>query len=127
MSIAGAALFAIVFLWQVPHFMAIAWLYRDDYGKAGFPMLPVIEPGGRRAGIQAMVYAAALLPASLVPSFVGLSGSVYFRAALALGVVLVWLAWRFARARTDGSARALFFGSIAYLPAIWIAMVYDKL
>jgi heme o synthase len=125
-SIGGLALFAIVFLWQVPHFMAIAWLYRDDYGKAGFPMLPVIEPGGRRAGTQAIVYAAALLPASLVPSLVGVSGSVYFGAALALGTVLLWLAWRFARSRTDASARALFFGSIAYLPAIWIAMALNK-
>jgi heme o synthase len=126
-SIGGLALFAIVFLWQVPHFMAIAWLYRDDYGKAGFPMLPVIEPGGRRAGAQAIVYATALLPVSLVPSLVGVSGSLYFGAALALGIVLVWLAWRFARSRTDASARALFFGSITYLPAIWIAMALDKL
>ena len=61
-SIGGVALFAIVFLWQIPHFMAIAWLYRDDYAKAGFPMLPVIEPDGRRTGRQAVVYAAALLP-----------------------------------------------------------------
>jgi protoheme IX farnesyltransferase len=125
-SVGGLALFAIVFLWQVPHFMAIAWLYRDDYGKAGFPMLPVIEPGGRRAGMQAIVYAAALLPVSLLPSLVGVSGSLYFGAALALGIVLLWLAWRFARSRTDASARALFFGSIMYLPAIWIAMALDK-
>ena len=68
LSLGGAALFAIVFLWQIPHFMAIAWMYRDDYGKAGFPMLPVIEPDGRRAGRQAVLYAAALLPVSLVPA-----------------------------------------------------------
>ena len=77
-AVGGAALFAIVFLWQIPHFMAIAWMYRDDYGKAGFPMLPVIEPDGRRAGRQAVLYAAALLPVSLVPTLVGVAGAVYF-------------------------------------------------
>jgi protoheme IX farnesyltransferase len=127
LSIGGLALFAIVFLWQIPHFMAIAWMYRDDYGKAGFPMLAVIDPDGRRAGLQATAYAAALVPASLVPSLVGLSGSLYFAAALVLSVGLLGLAWRFGRTRTDASARALFFGSIAYLPLIWIAMVYNKL
>src|SRR5204863_369928 len=64
----GAALFAIVFLWQIPHFMAIAWMYRDDYAKAGFPMLPVIDPAGRRAARQAVVYAAALIAVSAVPT-----------------------------------------------------------
>src|SRR5205085_2029350 len=73
-SIGGWTLFAIVFLWQIPHFMAIAWLYRDDYGKAGFPMLPVIEPDGRRTGRQAVAYAVFLVPASLMPSVVGVSG-----------------------------------------------------
>src|SRR5262249_28837977 len=67
-AIGGAALFAIVFLWQVPHFMAIAWLYRDDYGKAGFPMLPVIDPEGRRAGRQAPWHADALVPVIVLPS-----------------------------------------------------------
>jgi protoheme IX farnesyltransferase len=127
LSIGGLALFAIVFLWQIPHFMAIAWLYRDDYGKAGFPMLPVIDPDGRRAGIQAVGYSAALLPASLIPSIIGLSGPVYLAAALLLSAVLLWLAWQFSRARSDSTARTLFFGSIAYLPAIWIAMALDKL
>ena len=126
LSIGGAALFAIVFLWQIPHFMAIAWLYRDDYGKAGFPMLPVIEPDGRRAGRQAVLYAAALLPVSLVPTLIGLSGTAYLAIALALGVALLGLSIRFARARSDRFARALFFASIIYLPLIWIAMIWDK-
>jgi protoheme IX farnesyltransferase len=79
LSIGGLALFAIVFLWQIPHFMAIAWLYRDDYRQAGFPMLPVIEPDGRRTGRQAVIYAAALVPVSLVPALVGVSGRAYSR------------------------------------------------
>jgi protoheme IX farnesyltransferase len=127
LSLGGAALFAIVFLWQIPHFMAIAWMYRADYAKAGFPMLPVIEPEGRRAGRQAVVYAAALLPASLVPTAIGLSGTPYLAIALGLGSALLWLAVRFARARSDEAARTLFLASIAYLPLIWIAMIWNKL
>ena len=115
-SLGGAALFAIVFLWQIPHFMAIAWMYRDDYAKAGFPMLPVIDPTGRRAGRQAVVYAAALIPVSAVPALAGVSGTAYLFTALGLGIVLLWLAIRFAATRTDRSARRLFF-AIHYLPA----------
>jgi protoheme IX farnesyltransferase len=122
-STGGLALFAIVFLWQIPHFMAIAWMYRDDYRQAGFPMLPVIEPDGKRTGLHAVVYATALLPVSLVPAFVGVTGSPYFWIALALSLALLWLSARFALLRTDASARRLFFGSIVYLPLIWIAMV----
>ncbi len=126
-ALGGLSLFLIVFLWQIPHFMAIAWMYRDDYGAAGFPMLPVIDPTGTRAGHQAVGYAAALLPVSLVPTLVGLSGLAYAVVALVLGVALLVLAVRFASARTDATARALFFGSITYLPLIWIAMIVAKL
>ena len=125
-SAGGAALFAIVFLWQIPHFMAIAWLYRDDYGNAGFPMLPVIEPEGRRAGRQAVIYAAALVPVTLVPAIVGVSGTIYAAVALVMGIALLWLAIRFATTRSDRSARALFFGSIVYLPLLWIAMILNR-
>ena len=108
--------------------MAIAWLYRDDYGKAGFPMLPVIEPDGRRTGRQAVVYAAALVPASLIPAFVGVSGTVYAAIAVVLGAALLWLAVRFAATRSDAlGALAVLLGSIIYLPLIWIAMIADKL
>ena len=127
LSRGGLALFAIVFLWQIPHFMAIAWLYRDDYSKAGFPMLPVIEPDGRRTGRQAVAYAVALVPASLIPTFAGLSGIAYAGVALALGAALLWLAIRFAATRSERSARWLFLGSIAYLPLIWVVMMADKL
>jgi len=126
-SIGGLSLFAIVFLWQIPHFMAIAWLYRDDYAKAGFPLLPVVEPDGRRTGLQAALFATMLVPATLVPTVIGLSGRVYGGVALALGAALLWLAFRFAAARTAASARTLFFASIVYLPLIWIAMILDKL
>jgi protoheme IX farnesyltransferase len=126
-SSGGAILFAIVFLWQIPHFMAIAWLYRDDYRSAGFPMLPVVEPDGLRTGRQAVVYAAALLPVSLLPTAIGLSGTPYFAVALVLGVVLLALTIRFARDRRDRFARTLFLASIVYLPLIWLALTLDKL
>jgi protoheme IX farnesyltransferase len=122
----GAALFAIVFCWQLPHFMAIAWLYREDYGRAGFPMLPVIDPDGRRSGKQAVYWGFLLVLASLEPAFSGLAGGAYFAVALVLGVVLFWLALRFASARNEATARALFYGSITYLPLLWIAMIADK-
>jgi heme o synthase len=125
LSVGGWTLFAIVFLWQIPHFMAIAWMYRDDYGRAGFPMLPVVEPDGRRTSRQAVMYAAALLPVSLAPTLVGVSGQVYFWLALLLGLGLVALAMRFAAQRSDASARLLFYGSITYLPLIWAVMVLD--
>ena len=126
-ALGGLSLFLIVFLWQIPHFMAIAWMYRDDYGAAGFPMLPVIDPTGTRAGHQAVGYAAVLLPISLVPTLVGLSGLVYAAVALVLGIALLVLAVRFSRARTDAAARRLFLGSLIYLPLIWIVMIANKL
>lgn len=124
-ALGGWTLFAIVFLWQIPHFMAIAWMYRDDYRSAGFPMLPVVEPDGLRTGQQAMLYSAALLPVSIGPTVVGVAGWVYFWLALVLGVVLLVLSARFARERSDRAARILFFASIIYLPLIWAAMVLD--
>jgi heme o synthase len=124
-SFGGWTLFAIVFLWQIPHFMAIAWMFRDDYRQAGFPMLPVIEPSGLRTGRQALAYSVLLLPVSLLPTAAGVSGWAYFSTALVLGLALLFLATRFARQRSDLSARALFYGSIAYLPLIWTAMILD--
>jgi len=124
-AIGGWTLFAIVFLWQIPHFMAIAWMYRDDYRNAGFPMLPVVEPDGLRTGRQALLYSFALVPVSLGPSIVGLAGWAYFWLALVLGAVLLALSASFARQRTDRAARTLFFASIIYLPLIWAVMVLD--
>jgi protoheme IX farnesyltransferase len=125
LSSGGLTLFAIVFLWQIPHFMAIAWMYRDDYGRAGFPMLPVIEPDGERTGRQAVLYSLALVPVTLVPTLLGIAGLTYFWIAFALGIVFAALAIRFALRRTERSARELFYASITYLPVIWAAMILD--
>jgi protoheme IX farnesyltransferase len=125
-SAGGLSLFAMVFMWQIPHFMAIAWLYRDDYGKAGFPMLPVIDPEGRRAARQALAFAIALGAASIGPWITGVSGSAYVACAAALGALLLWLTIRFRSTVNDATARALFLATIAYLPLAWIAMIVDK-
>jgi protoheme IX farnesyltransferase len=119
-------LFAIVFLWQLPHFLAIAWMYREDYARAGFPMLPVIDPDGRSTARQAVLYAAALLPVALAPTLVGMSGPLYFGGALALTLVFLGMAVRFAMTRTVQDARRLFFTSITYLPLLWILMIADR-
>jgi protoheme IX farnesyltransferase len=120
------ALFAIMFLWQLPHFLAIAWMCRDDYGKAQLPMLSVIDPDGRMTGRQALVWAAALVPVSLLPVVVGISMPVYAIGALALGFAFAALAAYFAARRTMGGARLLFLGSITYLPLLWILMAATK-
>jgi heme o synthase len=120
-------LFAIIFLWQMPHFLAIAWLFRDDYARAGFRMLPVLEPDGRSTGYQVAAYASALLPVSLVPSLMGLTGLAYFAVSLLLGAAFLAVSLRFALSRTRRDARVLFFTSIVYLPLVWLAMVLDRI
>jgi len=126
-TLPAMVLFAIVFLWQMPHFLAIAWLYRDEYAAAGIPLLPVLEPDGRRTGRQALLYAAALWPVSLLPTLVGLAGGFYIALATLLGCVLVALSARFARDRSTVSARRLFMFSIVYLPLLWGALLADRI
>ncbi len=126
-TLPALVLFGIVFFWQMPHFLAIAWLYRDEYAAAGIPLLPVLEPDGRRTGRQALLYAAALWPVSLMPTLVGLAGGFYIAVATLLGCALVALAARFARERSTTAARRLFLFTIVYLPLLWGALVTDRL
>ncbi len=123
---AGMVLFAIQALWQVPHFLAIAWIYRDEYAKAGFKMLPLLDPTGRRTGRQALFHALALLPVSLCPFFLHLAGPLYLAGALALSLTFAWFAAQFARHLTLSRARQLFYASILYLPLLLGVMVLDK-
>jgi protoheme IX farnesyltransferase len=120
------SLFFLMFLWQLPHFLAIAWIYREDYLRAGLPMLPVVDSGGAMTGRQAVLWAAALVPVSTVPVLIGLTGATYGLAALVLGVAQLGIAFRFMLQRTDARARALFFTSIVYLPVLWIAMAIGR-
>ena len=104
-TLPAIVLFGIVFFWQMPHFLAIAWMYRDDYARAGIPLLPVLEPDGRRTGQQALLYAAALWPVSLLPALVGLAGAPYSAVATCLGIVFIWLSV-VVRARSFARVRA---------------------
>lgn len=122
----GLTLFAVLFLWQMPHFLAIAWLYREDYAQAGFRMLSEGDESGAITGRQAVIYSLALLVVSLLPSvFFGYS-AVYFYGALALGIGFTVLAGRFAGQGTVPAAKALFLGSIAYLPLLLGLMVLAR-
>jgi len=123
----GWALFAILFFWQLPHFFAIAWIYRDEYAKAGFKMLPGIDPDGHRTAQQAVSNTLALLAVSLFPFVFKMAGTVYLAGALVLGAGFLWGAIQFSRQLTLVRARQLFFASIVYLPLLLALMVWDKL
>ena len=126
-TLPALTLFGIVFFWQMPHFLAIAWMYRGDYARAGLPILPVIEPDGRRTGRQALLYATALWPISIVPAVVGLADWPYSAVAMLLGAGYIGFSGAFARDRSQESARRLFFYSIIYLPLLLGALVVDRL
>jgi protoheme IX farnesyltransferase len=123
----GWTLFALMFVWQVPHFLAIAWKYREDYARGGHAVLPVVDPSGVRTAWAAMVWALALVPVSLAPvvAMPGRVGLVYVVVATVAGLMFAWSGVRFARTLADREARALFFGSIAYLPVVLITLVAD--
>ena len=127
LTLPAFVLFGIAFFWQMPHFLAIAWLYRDEYAAAGIPLLPVLEPDGRRTGRQTLLYSAALWPVSLMPPLVGLAGGFYLAVAMPLGLTLIALSAHFARDRSTPAARRLFLFSITYLPLLWGALVADRL
>lgn len=122
----GWALFAILAFWQLPHFLAIAWMYREEYEKAGFKMLPGIDPQGHRTGRQAVSHTLGLLPVSLCPFLFHITGQIYLCGALVLGLAFLWYAVQFARHMTIPRARQLFFVSILYLPLLLVMMVLDK-
>lgn len=119
-------LFAILFLWQFPHFLAIAWMYREDYGRAGIRMLPVVEPEGRVTGQQIVVYTLMLLPVSLLPTLLGISGRVYFYGAILLGSLFLLSSISAALSKTRQQARRLLLASVLYLPLLFGLMVLNQ-
>lgn len=120
------ALFAILFLWQLPHFLALAWIYREDYARGGFPMLSLADEDGASAARQALLYAAALLPVTLAAGLFAGAGMVFLVGALASGVAFLACAALFARRRQVSWARRLFLVSVLYLPAVLTLMVLDR-
>lgn len=125
-SIEAWVLFAILFLWQFPHFLAIAWMYREDYGRAGILMLPVVEPEGRVTSQQIVVYTVMLLPVSLLPTFVNIAGRVYLWGAVILGLLFLYSSIRAAISKSRQSARQLLLASVIYLPLLFILMVLNR-
>ena len=123
---AGAwSLFALVFVWQLPHFLALAWLYRDDFGRAGLPLLAVVDATGGRTARHVVVYSALLVPVSLAPAWSGVAGSGYAAGAGLLGAGLLAIAGRFAARRSPERARLLFRATLIYLPLVWLLLLAD--
>lgn len=125
-------LFAILFLWQFPHFFSIAWLYREDYARGGVRMLPVVEPDGLSTARRIIVYSVLLVPVSLLPSFMGMSGRIYFVGALVLGIGLLYFGARLttlkmpvASAASKLRARHLLQATVVYLPILFVMMMTD--
>ncbi len=126
--IEGAAwsLFAIMFCWQMPHFFAIAWMYREDYARGGFRMLSLDDDSGARSASQGVLFSMLLLIITGVPTYIGLTSEIYLPFALALGAWFIIMAMHFHRRKTRASARALFLTSIIYLPLLLLVLVLTK-
>ncbi len=122
----GLVLFALLFLWQLPHFFAIGWRHRHDYGAAGVRILPTLDPTGRRTGLHALGWSLLLVPASLLPTVLGMAGDAYAVGAAALTLLFVAASFRFARETTDERALSLFLASIGWLPAVLILLVLNR-
>ncbi|MDX1531156.1 MAG: protoheme IX farnesyltransferase, partial [Rhodothermales bacterium] len=127
LSAGGWALFAILFLWQLPHFLSLAWMYREDYARAGFQMLPVVEPDGRSTALHALGASLVLLIAGVLPFALGVAGLLYLVGMLALGVWFTLPAFAFFAEPTHHRARRLLLASIAYVPAFFGLVVLDVL
>ena len=125
-SLESWVLFAILFLWQFPHFLAIAWMYREDYGRAGILMLPVVQPDGKVTAQQIVVYTLMLLPVSLLPTVMGMSGQIYFIGAIVLGLLFLYSSLRAALSMSRQHARRLLLASVLYLPLLFILMVLNS-
>ena len=119
------SLFALVFVWQLPHFLALTWLYRVDFGKAGLPLLSVNDPSGRRTARHLFVYTVLLVPVSLTPAWLGLAGPLYAASATILTTGLLVLATRFAVDRSTDRARLFFRATLLYLPLVWVLLLAD--
>ena len=126
LGLGGWALFAILALWQMPHFLSLAWMYRKDYARAGYAMLPVVEPDGNSTARQTLLFTVLLASASLLPTVVGVTGGVYLVGALVLGVWFLLPAYSFYRSRTTADARRVLMASILYIPLLVVLIFVDR-
>ena len=125
LSFSAGILFLILFLWQHPHFYSIAWLLKDDYKRAGFKMLPVVEPDGKRMFTHILSFSWMLLLVSLVPSVIGLSGKIYAVGAFAAGIALWWVGRKLTLSGSLSDARNLLKASVLYLPVLFVLIIID--
>lgn len=126
-DLSGLVLFLIMFFWQFPHFLAIAWMYKEDYARAGIRMLPIVEPEGFITGRQILLYALVLLPISLLPTMIGMTGKIYFVGALLLSSWYLYCSFLTAKERSWQQARRLLQASVIYLPILFLLMLLDKI
>lgn len=118
-------LFAVLYIWQHPHFFAIAWMYRDDYARGGLKMLPVVQPDGKNMFTQVILFSLVLIPVSVMPTVLGLSGWLYFVGASFLGLSMLACGAAFTRSRTHAAAKRVMTVSLIYLPALMILILLD--
>jgi protoheme IX farnesyltransferase len=123
---AALALFAILFIWQFPHFYAIALMYREDYARGGIRMLPVVHPDGAATAKRIVACSVLLIPVSLLPRFLGMTGSIYLTSAIGAGMGLLYFGMRLGYDRTHTRARQVLLASVLYLPALFAVMVFDR-
>ncbi len=127
LDVASWAVFAIMFVWQIPHSLAIAQMYRDDYARGGFALLPVVDPDGTSTARQILTYSLALVSVGMVPTLLGLAGPIYFAASIVLGIGMLAPSYRLARSAKTADARRVMFASLIYLPVLFAIMAADKL
>ena len=120
------ALYAILFVWQFPHFYSIAWMYREDYGRAGIRMLPVVEPNGESTARRILLFSLLLIPVSMAPSFLSMTGNIYLAGALLMGLFFLYAAIKLTRNRTIPGARSVLRASVVYLPLLYGLMLFDR-
>ena len=125
-TIVAWALFALLFLWQFPHFLAIAWLYKEEYAKAGIVMLPVVYPEGRLTARQIVLFSVMMVPVSLAPFFFGIAGTIFLAGATVIGLIFLWESIKTARARTKAASRRLLLVTVMYLPIYFVFLVVNR-
>ena len=124
LTVEAWALYAILFVWQFPHFYAIAWMYREEYGKAGIRMLPVVEPEGSSTANRILWTSILMVPTSLLPSMLAMSGKVYLATAIVMGAILLFCAVKMFRERSRENARGVLLASVVYLPVLYAVLIF---
>lgn len=127
LSLGAWVLFFIMFIWQHPHFFAIAWMFKEDYARGGFKMLPVVDPDGRSTFQQIYIFSLLLIPVSMLPTYLGMSGRFYMVGAFIMGLILLNIGQKLATTRSVASAKQLLKASVVYLPIVFLLIIVDRI